>query len=124
MEESGRYLTRFRAWDRDDSTLHKWNCLDDYPLKVKNGTFPQEYTGFKDKNENEIYVGDIVHFRGYNTVVSFLDGSYIFEILEPKSTMKFFWFHTVKDNKDEMEIVGNTYSHADYIRQSLIGEVK
>ena len=123
MEESGRYLTRFRAWDRDDSTLHKWNCLDDYPLKGKNGTFPQEYTGFKDKNENEIYVGDIVHFRGYNTVVSFLDGSYAFEILEPKSTMKFFWFHTVKDNKDEMEIVGNTHSHADYIRQSLIGEV-
>ena len=122
MEETGRYLLQFRTWDRDDSSLNIWDCFQDYPLKGKNGTFPQEYTGFKDKNENEIYVGDIVTVKGYNTIVRFLDGSYIFQILEPKSTMKFFWFHTVKENKDEIEIVGNTHTHPDYIRENLIGE--
>ena len=119
MEEKERHLVRFRAWNRDDSTLHKWNCLDDYPLKGKNGTFPQEYTGFKDKNNNEIYVGDVVSFSGYNTIVRFIDGSYVLQILEPKSTMKFFWFHTIRDNTNEMEIVGNTFNHPDYIRYHL-----
>jgi Mg2+ and Co2+ transporter CorA len=120
--ENGRHLMRFRAWDRDDSTLYEWDCFNKYPLNGKNGTFPQEYTGFCDKNENKIYLGDIVSFREYNTVVKFLDGSYILEILEPKSTMKFFWFHTVRDNKDEMEIIGNTYSHPEYIRYHLMGQ--
>lgn len=114
-----RYLFKFRAWDQEDSTLHNWNCLDNYPLSGKQGTFPQESTGFRDKNQNEIYLGDIVHFRGYNTIVRFMDGSYVLWLIEPNSTLKFFWFHTVKDNTDEMEIVGNTHTYSEYLAHHL-----
>lgn len=117
-----RYLFKFRAWDFEDSTLHQWGCMDDFPLKGKRGTFPQESTGFLDKNSNEIYVGDIIHFRGYNTIVRYISGSYVLWIMEPKSTLNFFRFYTVKDNTNEMEIVGNTFTHSEYITRHLVSK--
>ena len=120
FSETSRYSSKFRAWDRDNSTLHKWSCYDDYPLKGKNGTVPQEYIGFHDKNEHEIYLGDIVQFKGFNTFVRFINGSYILEILEPKSEVKFFSFGSVKDHTNEMEIIGNTHTHSEYIVYHLI----
>lgn len=124
VSQGKRYLLKFRAWNREDSTLHHWNCFENYPLKEKQGTFPQEFTGFYDKNLNEIYVGDIVHFRGYNTIVRFMDGSYVLWLIEPNSTLKFYWFHTVKDNTDEMEIVGNTHIYSEYLAHHLVSKPK
>lgn len=120
MEETNtRYTIRFRAWNRDTRELYKWDCYEDYPLKGMISTCPQEFTGFYDKNDQEIYVGDIVNYLEDNYLVRFLDGSYIFYKLENISTLKFYWFNSLIEKKKEMQIVGNTFENAEYITECL-----
>lgn len=120
MEENNtRYLIRFRAWDRDNGTLYKWDCYENYPLNGKNATCPQEFIGFYDKNLKDIYLGDIVRFDNENFLIKFLDGSYILWKLENISTLKFYWFHTVAQHQKEIEVIGNTFENADYLTKCL-----
>jgi hypothetical protein len=114
-----RYLVRFRAFNRDNGTLYKWDCYEDYPLKGINATCPQEYTGAVDKNLQDIFVGDIVSYEGQNYLVRFRYGSYMLWKLENISTLKFLWFHTVFEKLGDMEIVGNTFEHAQYLVDCL-----
>jgi hypothetical protein len=116
-ENNTRYLLRYRAWNRDDGTLYKWSVFDNYPLKDLNGTFPQEFTGLHDKNLNDIYLGDIVNYLNDNYLVRFFEGSYILYKLENISTLKFYWFNKVVDKFKEMEVVGNTFEHAQYLNE-------
>jgi hypothetical protein len=112
-----KYLVRFRAFNRDNGTLYKWDMYEGYPLKGINVTAPQEYTGVCDKNLQDIYIGDIVNYEGINYLVRFWYGSYILWKLENVSTLKFYWFHDVFDKFREMEIVGNTFENAEYLAQ-------
>jgi len=114
-----RYLVRFRAFNRDNGTLYKWDCYEDYPLKAINATAPQEYTGVCDKNLQDIFVGDIVSYEGQNYLVRFRYGSYMLWKLENISTLKFIWFHTVFDKLGEMEVIGNTFENAEYLVSCL-----
>lgn len=114
-----RYLVRFRAFNRDNGTLYKWDMFEEYPLKGINATCPQEYTGVCDKNLNDIYVGDIVNYNGQNYLVRFRYGAYMLWKLENISTLKFWWFHDVFDKFGEMEVVGNTFEHSEYLTQCL-----
>lgn len=114
-----RYLVRFRAFNRDNGTLYKWDCYEDYPLKGMNVTCPQEYTGVCDKNLKDIFVGDIVNYEGQNYLVRFRYGSYMLWKLENISTLKFLWFNTIFEKFGEMEVVGNTFENAEYITNCL-----
>jgi hypothetical protein len=114
-----RYLVRFRAFNRDDNTLYKWDCYEGYPLKGINATCPQEYTGVCDKNLQDVYVGDIVNYNGDNYLVRFRYGAYMLWKLENLSTLKFWWFHDVFDKFAEMEVVGNTFENAAYLTKCL-----
>ena len=114
-----RYLVRFRAFNRDNGTLYKWDCYEDYPLKEINATCPQEYTGVCDKNLQDVYVGDIVSYNEQNYLVRFRYGAYMLWKLENLSTLKFWWFHDVFDKFGEMEVVGNTFENATYLVECL-----
>ena len=118
-DQHTRSMIRFRAWDRDTNILYTWDCFEDYPLKEKNATVPQEFTGFYDKNGKMIYLGDIVNYCNDNYLVRFLDGGYIFYKLENRSTLSFHWFHVLTHYQREMEVVGNTHDNADYILSCL-----
>jgi hypothetical protein len=110
-----KYLVRFRAFNRDNGTLYKWDMYEGYPLKGFNATAPQEYTGVCDKNLQDIYTGDIVNYEDLNYLVRFWYGSYILWKLENISTLKFYWFHDIFDKFREMEVVGNTFQNAEYL---------
>ena len=114
-----RYLVRFRAFNRDNGTLYKWDMFEGYPLKGVNATCPQEYTGVCDRFLKDIFVGDIVNYNGQNYLVKFEYGGYMLWKLENISTLKFWWFHDVFDKFGKMEVVGNTFESADYITKCL-----
>jgi hypothetical protein len=115
QENNTRYLIRFRAFNRDNKKLYKWDMYEEFPLKDINATAPQEYTGVCDKNLQDIFVGDIVNYADQNYLVRFRYGSYMLWKLENISTLKFWWFHDVFDKFREMEVVGNTFENAEYI---------
>jgi hypothetical protein len=117
LENNTRYLMRFRAFNRDNGTLYKWDMYEDYPLKGINATAPQEYTGVCDKNLQDVYIGDIVNYEGLNYLVRFWYGSYILWKLENVSTLKFWWFYDIFNKFREMEVVGNTFENAEYLTQ-------
>jgi hypothetical protein len=115
VENNTRYLIRFRAFNRDNGTLYRWDMYEGYSLQSVNATCVQECTGVCDKNLQDVYVGDIVNYEGNNYLVRFWYGSYILWKLENISTLKFWWFHDVFDKFREMEVVGNTFENAEYI---------
>jgi hypothetical protein len=119
QDNKTRYLIRFRAFNRDNGTLYKWDYYEDYPLKKFNATAPQEFTGVCDKNLQDIYVGDIVNYNNENYLVRFRYGAYMLWKLENIFTLKFWWFHDVFDKFGEMEVVGNTFENAAYLIECL-----
>lgn len=119
QQNKTRYLVRFRAFNRDNGTLYKWDIFENYPLKDINATLPQEYTGVCDKNLQDIYVGDIVNYNGNNYLIQFKYGSYILYKLENRTNLEFLWYHTVFDQFGEMEIVGNTFENSEYVSKCL-----
>lgn len=89
-----------------------------------------QYTGLKDKNEKEIYEGDIVRFESVNEITNFITcGEIKYDIKNAR-----FMVYYCRYRKDyvmningasgdgSIEIVGNIYEHPDLLSEGKKGE--
>ncbi len=117
---------KFRVWDIKDSCWHNPNILEvfgdtlkalySYSKEDEDNFIIQQYTGLKDKNDKEIYEGDILTniFSGLKNehfVVSFKSGQYI---VENKNHGNFFMLII---NYKLYEVVGNIFENLELLEK-------
>ena len=127
-------ILKFRIWNLNNK---QWNVLNagHYQLfpdgKILNlsmtGLVFQQFTGLKDKNEKEIYEGDILKIKVSGSLLIFDLGTYIasvewgnckwkLNILTEKNKHENFNPDFYEDSGREYEIIGNIFENPELLK--------
>jgi hypothetical protein len=123
---------KFRAWDKDFKRWTNYSIADDLPRFYDKHTgcwktdkegkrfVLSQYTGLKDKNNREIYEGDVIKaisFARWIGVVEYSDENqaFIFDDLDKKYRGKSTVFMNQFD--DGFEILGNIYENPKLLKE-------
>lgn len=114
---------KFRAWNKVTKTMYNsaiYNCKDSFDMILKH---PQiydvmQYTGLNDKNDVEIYEGDILEYRsskewGIGEIIWDISRlSFAINFVKPNiEDALLFYFQC----KDEIEVTGNMYENSEKV---------
>lgn len=107
---------KFRGWNKQDKHMleifDNTNGIHWYLPNWKEKWEVMQYTGLKDKNDVEIYEGDIVIYlqRNMNAAFGFEKGK---DYTEEKRVIRFHnqSFNVPQGFIKELEVIGNIYEH-------------
>ena len=117
---------KFRAWDKYENKIRKvrginftnkdlWLEIEDNRIMGANFFEVElmQYTGLKDRNDKEIYEGDIVrYFKDELGIVKFVAGSFIID----GNTC----YESFLELGGKIAIVGNIYENPDLLKEELL----
>ena len=123
---------KFRAWNEVSEKMLNWNEFLDTNMKntfiapESTGLILMQYTGLDDKNEKEIYEGDIVlldcyyyeepAFDGeFEVVYDEINGMWLLIDLEDRENI--YTFENIRGYyKSEIEVIGNIYDNPELLK--------
>ena len=114
---------KFRAWDKTLNKIHCWSAIENHftleELLDDNFFEAMQYTGLKDKNDIEIYEGDIVEtvYNGevFAGVVVYDLSEVDFKVTDGKEKYgRNFQYLT---GNDENEVIGNRYENPGLLKE-------
>ena len=117
---------KFRAWDKEEKKMvyDVEYAYDGYPIDTASSFGEMldcpdfynvmQYTGLKDKNDKEIYEGDIVHFKTLRSK------EYIGEVKSYEDAASFFvvvkkHYMECLDDVYELKVLGNIYENKELL---------
>lgn len=105
---------KFRAWDESLNTFHMFDLSNErgemIPVNlmgVPRGLKLNQFTGLKDKNEKEIYFGDLVSIKGNSPTVGKVDR--VKEIKDWGDVVCEFGLENAQEAKLLIDVIGNKY---------------
>ena len=109
-------VIKFRAWDGLNKTMSYWT-INDLCNHTEDSDTPScfeewmQYTGLRDKNDKEIYDGDICKMpsNDYLVQVVWYISRWEFFTMQNELAESFSGFH------DEYEVIGNIYENKDLL---------
>ncbi|WP_339002902.1 YopX family protein [Fusobacterium polymorphum] len=112
---------KFRAWDKINKEMFNVESINFQERRVYkdvvsyrkfNDIDIMEYTGLKDKNNKEIYEGDIItlHNRKYKVIFNAEEARFVLRDDEFELEISF-----TNNNNKRMEIVGNIYENSELL---------
>ena len=113
---------KFRAWDGkrmiyDVIPASETSIIElfEYEHQVTEVEAIEQYTGLKDKNDKEIYEGDVVNIQGIKYYVDFEHGGFWFnnDNLKWKANRPFTHFQEINDT----EVIGNIHENAELLEE-------
>jgi len=115
---------KFRFWSPQGKAFveqYKYNGLVDELFDEREWRIlvPSQYTGLIDKNGKELFEGDIIQIESdqypslndKKYVVEYKNGSFIAEVINPKSTFNFYFMHHVS----KFEILGSKFENPELL---------
>lgn len=122
---------KFRAWDKEQKEWVKYSITDNIPIFCHNTSrwrtdkagerfVLSQYTGLKDKNNREIYEGDVIKaisFARWIGVVEYSDenSAFIFDDLDKKYRGDSIVFMSQFDQG--FKILGNIYENPELLKE-------
>lgn len=128
---------KFRAWVKEKKAIFEVILINyvtkkvtyllervGHLLSIRDAKFNDvelmQYTGLKDKNNKEIYEGDIVKLRANHGigVVKYYDewGAFVIEYIKPRP-LALLGVLGMNYYKEEIEILGNIYENSELIKE-------
>lgn len=116
LEEKMREI-KFRAWDKLNKEMFNVEFIDFQKKQVYRDVISyrkfddielMQYTGLKDKNNKEIYEGDIIVLRGSKYKVIFKTEGARFVLRNDEFELEITF---INNNNERLEIIGNIYEN-------------
>lgn len=125
---------KFRAWNEVEEKMLNWNEFLDTNMKntfiapESTGLILMQYTGLKDKNEKEIYEGDIVKSKLYTSnygkyfigKVEYCGSSFIVDINNDSDYHIYDlddFGENYRNNLEDLEVIGNMYENPELLEK-------
>ena len=123
---------KFRIWDGkrivyDCGLAIKGNIILVQEKGKQNLSIPMQFTGFNDKNEKDIFEGDIVNFKGYLYIVEFSEINGWWCLVQPRkkdgNTLEEGYTGGVKGQDIfRCKIIGNIYENPELLEDKKYGK--